>query len=131
MRLIHWVAGAVSCALLPAASRIEGSGLFAWTMYSRAGEYRIEVFATDVHGIVHRRNPTALAEHAAPSAAILLAGSDHWRPGPGLSTLRSHLMDLARYACLEDDATDVEVVLHERAADRAEHTTARRAQCGR
>jgi hypothetical protein len=109
---------------MPAASRLAGSGSFAWTMYSRADEFRIELVTFDASGAAHRRNPTALAAHAAPGVASLLAGSDHFRAGPSMQSMRAHLGDLAEYACREerDSAADpggtqpfaVELVLHER-----------------
>ncbi|MDP9152306.1 MAG: hypothetical protein M3O36_20465 [Myxococcota bacterium] len=80
--------GVIACVVLPAASRLEGSGAFAWTMYSRAGEFRIDLLTFDADGRSSQRNPTLLADHAAPGAASFLAGSDHWRYGPPMVTLR-------------------------------------------
>ena len=70
-------------------------------MYSRAGEFRIDLVAFDADGRAHSRNPTVLAEHAAPIEASLLAGSEHWRPGPSVATFRTHLDELADHACKE------------------------------
>jgi hypothetical protein len=105
----------VVAVLLPGVSRLAGSGELAWTMYSRADEFRIDFVTFDAAGTGHRRNPSALAQHAAPSAAMLLAGSEHWRVGPVLHPLRAHLDDLAAYGCRETGASErVELVLHER-----------------
>ncbi len=128
-RRLRWGLGAIVCFVLPAASWIEGSATFAWTMYSRAGEFRIDLVAFDADGRPHRRNPTALAEHAAPATALLLAGSDHWRPGPSMATLRRHIDDLAAYACRETLAARVEVILRERVGDRPERATTGRRAC--
>jgi hypothetical protein len=125
---IHWVAGAIACFGVPVASWVEGAGQFAWTMYSRTGEYRIDVTAFDARGSPRPVNPTALAEHSAPSAAALLAGSDHWRGGPTFM-IRAHLRDLAGYACGEEAADAIEVTLHERNPGSEEQTTSRRVGC--
>jgi hypothetical protein len=129
-RLVRWCVGAVACLVLPAGSRLAGSATFAWTMYSRASEFRIDFITTDAAGRMRTRNPTALAEHALPSAAILLGGSDHWRPGPS-TTLRDHLDDVAEHACQETHAAAVELTLHERTPDGAERATTSRRACAR
>lgn len=128
-RSLRFVVGALVCFVLPAGSWIDGSGAFAWTMYSRAGEFRIDLVAFDAEGRAHMRNPTLLAEHAAPIEASLLAGSDHWRPGPSVATFRTHLDDLAAYACTELGAAAVEVTLRERVRS-GERSTTRRRVCG-
>jgi hypothetical protein len=121
--------GAIACVLLPAASWLEGSATFAWTMYSRAGEFCIDLLAFDADGRPHRRNPTLLAIHAGPGAASLLAGSDHWRQGPSMHTLRRHLDALAEYACSETRAAAVEVTLRERIVGGPERATTQRRTC--
>jgi hypothetical protein len=103
--------------------------MLAWTMYSRAGEFRIDLVAFDAVGRAHLRNPTVLAEGATLGAASLLAGSDHWRPGPSVANLRSHLDDLAAYACRELGASSVEITLHERTGGRPERATTSRRPC--
>jgi hypothetical protein len=97
-------------------------------MYSRAGEFRIDLVTFDSEDHAHPRNPTALAVHAAPGPASLLGGSDHWRPGPS-SILRAHIDDLARYACHETRASTVEITLHERIVGGAERATRQRLAC--
>jgi len=125
-----WI-GAIACVLLPAASWLDGSGTFAWAMYSRAGEFCIDLVAFDADGTPHRRNPTLLAGHAGFGAAPLLAGSDHWRQGPSMAILRHHMGALAEYACSETGAASVEVTLHERVLGGTERTTTRRRGCVR
>jgi hypothetical protein len=121
--------GVIACVVLPAASWLEGSATFAWTMYSRAGEFCIDLIAFDAAGNPRQRNPTLLALHAGPGAASLLAGSDHWRQGPSMALLRHHLDELARHACSETGAAAIEVTLRERVLGGAERATTRRARC--
>jgi hypothetical protein len=128
-RRIRFLVGAVVCVVLPVLSKLDGSSRFAWSMYARASEFRIDLVALDGDGNAKRRNPTALAEHAATSVASLLAGSDHWRQGPSMATLRAHLDDLAAYACRETGAAAVEVAMHERVVDQSERVTTRRRAC--
>ena len=115
--------GAVACVVLPAASWVEGSRTFAWSMYSRAGEYRFDLTTVDAQGRVHQRNPTALAADAAPTEASLLAGSEHWRQGPSVASFRAHIGDLAAYACRELHAESVEITLRERSGALERATT--------
>jgi hypothetical protein len=129
VRLLRIVVGAVVCVVLPAVSWLQGSRQFAWAMYSRAGEYRIEVVAWDAQGRARLRNPTALAEHAAPVESALLAGSDHWREGPSMAPFRTHLGELAAYACTEFGAAAVEVTLHERPDRVADRVTTQHRTC--
>jgi hypothetical protein len=129
IRRVRWIVGALVCVVLPAGSWIEGSRFFAWSMYSRAAEFRIDLVTFDADLRARPRNPTALAEHAAPAAGALLAGSDHWRPAPSLAVLRAHLSDLAHYACGDLAATSVEITLHERSAPGAERATTERMGC--
>jgi hypothetical protein len=129
IRRLRFVVGAVVCFLLPAGSWVEGSGKLAWTMYSRLGEFRIDLVAFDADGRAHLRNPTVLAGGATLGAASLLAGSDHWRPGPSVAALRGHLDDLAAYACHELGAVSVEITLHERSSGRSERATKSRRRC--
>jgi hypothetical protein len=129
IRRARWIVGALVCVVLPAASSIEGSRFFAWSMYSRAAEFRIDLVTFDADRHARPRNPTALAEHAAPAAGALLAGSDHWRPAPSVAVLRAHLSDLAHYACRDLGASSAEVTLHERSAPGAERTATRHTGC--
>jgi hypothetical protein len=129
IRRLRWIVGALICVALPAGSWIEGSRFFAWSMYSGAAEFRLDLVTFDADGRARPRNPTALAEHAAPAAGALLAGSDHWRPGPSVAVLRGHLSDLGDYACRDLRSSSVEVTLHERSAPRAERVTTQRTRC--
>jgi hypothetical protein len=129
-RLLRASIGAIAFVLLPAASWLDGSATFAWTMYSRAGEFCIDLLTFDAGGRPNRRNPTLLARRAAPGAASLLAGSDHWRQGPSMGILRRHLDELAAYACNETGAVVVEVTLRERVVGGdAERATTQRRRC--
>jgi hypothetical protein len=129
-RVLRASIGAIACVLLPAASWLEGSATFAWTMYSRAGEFCIDLLTVDAAGRPNHRNPTLLAHHAEPGAASLLAGSDHWRQGPSMGILRRHLDELAAYACDETGAVLVEVTLRERVVGGgAERATTQRRRC--
>jgi hypothetical protein len=129
IRRLRWVVGALACVVLPAGSWLEGSRAFAWSMYSRTGEFRIDLVTFGADGKAHARNPTALAAHATPAAAALLAGSEHWRPGPSVAVLRTHLADLAGYACRELGPSALEVTLRERPANGRERTTTERREC--
>jgi hypothetical protein len=129
VRVLRAGIGALVCVLLPAASWLDGSGTFAWAMYSRAGEFCIDLVAFDAAGTPRRRNPTLLAARAGPGASSLLAGSDHWRQGPSMAILRHHLGELAEYACSETGAATVEVTLRERVLSGSERTTTHRRAC--
>jgi hypothetical protein len=98
-------------------------------MYSRAGEFRIDLLTFDADGRSNPRNPALLANRAAPGAASLLGGSDHWRYAPPRVTLRRHLHDLAQHACSETGAAAVEVTLHERIGGGAERVSTERQRC--
>jgi hypothetical protein len=131
IRRLRLVVGAVVCFVLPAGSLVQGSGMFAWTMYSHAGEFRIDIVAFDSVGRAHIRNATVLADGATLGAAALLAGSDHWRQGPSVAALRAHLDELAAYACRELNAASVEIALHERMGDGPERVTQSHLVCTR
>ena len=118
--------GVLACLGLPAASWLEGSRAFAWTMYSRTGDFRIDLVSIDPSGQRHVRNPTLLADGASPGAAALLAGADHWRPGPSTAVLRDHLPELAAHACTATGAASIELTLHERPGGHERTTTTRR-----
>lgn len=104
--------------------------MLAWTMYSRTGEFRIDLVTFDAAGRAHVRNPTILAGGADPSAAALLAGSDHWRDGPSVYVLRSGLYDFAGYACRETSASSIVITLHERRGSDSELSTRCERRCG-
>lgn len=128
----HVVVGAFVTLVLPIASWLEGSRAFAWTMFARGGEYRLEVFATDASGRASVVNPTALAAGAAPHARAFLGGADHWRTGASLHSLRAHLDDLGAHACRETHAVAIDVTLRERLREgEPERATTRHVPCPR
>jgi hypothetical protein len=129
----HILLGAFFCVVLPVFSWADGSRMFAWTMFSGAEEYRLEVTAKDAGGQPSPVNPTLLAAHASPHTAVYLAGADHWRSGAAvIGILRAHLGELARYACAEVSAASVEVTLRERPRfSSAPRTTTARVVCPR
>ncbi len=131
VRRLRSVVGLLVCVVLPAGSRAQGSGIFAWTMYSRTGEFRVDLVAVDAAGRAHIRNPTVLADGASGDIASLLAGSDHWRQAASLAALRDHLDDLAAYACRELHAASVVVTLHERRGSHSEQATTCERRCAR
>jgi hypothetical protein len=123
VRRLRFIVGALACVVLPAGSRLQGTGMLAWTMYSRTGEFRIDLVAFDAAGRAHLRNPTVLAAGASSDVASLLAGSDHWRQAASVAALREHLHDLAGHACRELNAASVVVTLHERRGSHSEVAT--------
>jgi hypothetical protein len=129
VRRFRFIVGVLACVVLPAASRAQGSGIFAWTMYSRTGEFRVDLVALDAGGRAHIRNPTVLADGASGDVSSLLAGSDHWRQAASVAALRDHLDDLAAYACRELHAASVLVTLHERRGGHSELTTTCEHRC--
>src|SRR5262249_18379261 len=114
LMVVHWTLGILSIVVLPVTSWMSGSLLFAWSMFSSSGLYRIDVTVRDARGRVRVVNPTELAPLSTPSTAIVLAGADHWRRGTSLALLRSHLEDLARFDCRTYEGYSAEVVLRER-----------------
>jgi hypothetical protein len=99
-------------------------------MYSRVGEYRIGVTVRDEAGQTRAVNPTALAPSATPSTAGYLVGADHWRSGPSLLILRTHLGDVAEWVCRQQETSRaVDVVLRERRPGHAERTTSTHRRC--
>ena len=130
MARVHAALGLVLLVLLPIASLVFDSGVFAWTMYSGSGEYRIDIHVRDAQGVVHTVAPTGLADASSRGTAGVLVGADHFRRGPLLAALRTHLDQLALLACRERGGVEAEVVLHERRDERAEdRTTTAHAVC--
>ena len=101
----------IAIVVLPIASWLDGSGQLAWTMFSRTGQYRLQI-AADGEPI----NPTELAAAAAPGpTSIALSGADHFRHHDvARATLRRHLDDVARLACRLRGGVEVTVTLEER-----------------
>lgn len=111
VRCIHLAAGLIALVLIPLASWLDGSGQLAWTMFSRTGQYRVELFANG-----RPINPTALAAAAAPGpTSRALAGADHFRHHDVVrATLRRHLADVARLACRLSPESTITARLDER-----------------
>jgi hypothetical protein len=129
-RHVHAAVGVALLFVLPAVSSVFGSGMFAWTMYSGSGEYRIDIRVRDERGVAHSVAPTGLAEASSRGAASVLVGADHFKRGPSLAALRAHLGDLAMLACRERHGVEADVVLHERRDDQdPERTTSAHAVC--
>ena len=95
-RRFHRVVGVLAIVVLPLVSWLDGSGQLAWTMFSRTGQYRLELRADGTS-----LNPTELAAAAAPGpTSIALSGADHFRHHDVVrATLRRHLADVAHLAC--------------------------------
>ena len=102
--------------LLPLGSKIEGTGSFAYTMFSGNTEYRLEIIATDPDGLRSEVAPALLAPRVNASARAYLTGADHFRRTRSIVALRAHLGDLAVVACEESAARTVRVTLLEKAA---------------
>lgn len=93
---LQFAVGVIAIVLIPALSWLDGSGQLAWTMFSRTGQYRLELTA-DGKPV----NPSELAAAAAPGpTSIALSGADHFRHHDvWRATLHRHLDDVARLVC--------------------------------
>lgn len=130
MRTVHAIVAAALLVILPLGSSLFGSGMFAWTMYSTSGEYRIDIRVRDRAGTWHSVAPTGLARSSTRGTAGILVGADHFRRGPSVAALRSHLAELARFACTERNGAEADVTLHERRnASSPERVTTAHAEC--
>ncbi|MBA3462851.1 MAG: hypothetical protein H0T46_23045 [Deltaproteobacteria bacterium] len=103
--------GVIVVLLLPLASWLDGSGQLAWTMFSRTGQYRLELTANG-----KPLNPTEVAAFAAPGpTSSVLAGADHFRHHDvARATLRRHLTDIGQLACSLRPGLTITARLHER-----------------
>ncbi len=103
--------GVIAIVILPLASWLDGSGQLGWTMFSRTGQYRLEITAGAA-----QVNPTELAAAAAPGpTSLALAGADHFRHHDVMrATLHRHLDDVAHLVCRLRPGTRVRVRLEER-----------------
>jgi hypothetical protein len=118
--------------VLPAASWLNGTGTFAWTMFSKSASYRLQVDVIDAAGARRAVDPGALAPRAGPSAAVYFRGAHHFRHAPVGSTFRRHLAEVGALACAEPGAVSVEISLFERRTLDAEvRETAARVTCPR
>jgi hypothetical protein len=121
--------GVIVVVLLPLASWLDGSGQLAWTMFSRTGQYRLELTADG-----KPLNPSELAAAAAPGpTSSALAGADHFKHHDvARATLRRHLANIASLACKRKPGTTVTARLQERVrTDAAIETTEVTLQCDR
>ncbi len=83
-------------------------------MFSRTGQYRLEIVASDGNGD-RSVGPSELARAMGDDGARLLAGADNWRHHDVTRfTLRRHLDGLAALACRASRARSVLLTLYER-----------------
>lgn len=113
MGRVHVFVGAVLFVLLPAGSRLFGDGFFAWTMYSRSSEYRIDIEVHDASGW-RSVAPTGLADHASAHVAAVIVGAETFHHGASLAVLQDHLGDFASFVCAERSGDHAVVTLHQR-----------------
>ena len=130
-RVEHVILGLLVGIVLPLASSMEGTRLYAWTMFAGTEAYQLDIVAFDGRGGAQAINPTELAATAAPHLAVYLAGADHFRTGSALvAVLRAHVDDLAAHVCdTAVGARSVEVALRERPRGAPPRTTLARARC--
>ena len=127
---LHGLVGVVLLVALPIASWVFGAGYFSWTMYSGSAEYRLDFRVQDSDGRWRTIAPTGLASSATEATADVLVGADHFRRGPSLTLVRTHLGELASFACRERNGALAEVVLRQRLdAESPELVTTARARC--
>jgi hypothetical protein len=107
---VHTLVACVVCVALPGLSWLDGWGSLAWTMFASSGSFRLQITTTTA-GREQPFNPTALAAHALPSAAAVLAGSDHLRHASSARLLQPSLPELAQLTCRLSGADAVEVAL--------------------
>lgn len=107
---VHALVACVACLALPGLSWLDGWGSLAWTMFASSGSFRLQITTTSA-GKQAAFNPTALAAHAVPSAAVVLAGSDHFRHAASARLLRPRLPELAQLSCQVSHADAVVVML--------------------
>jgi len=130
MRQLHAIVAAILLVALPISSDAFGSGFFGWTMYSGAGEFLVEIRVKDASGRSRTVAPTGIADSTSEATADLLVGADHFRRGPSLAVLRSHLGELAAHVCRVRHAAEADVVLRERSDEAApERVTSAHADC--
>lgn len=124
---LHLAVGVIVGLLVPLASWLDGSGQLAWTMFSRTGQYRLELTSNG-----KPLNPTEVAAFAAPGpTSSALSGADHFRHHDvARATLRRHLGAVARLACNVKRGTTITARLHERVrTDATIETTQVTVQC--
>ena len=99
MTKLHAAVAVLVALVLPAYSRMEGSGSLAWTMFSRSQTFRLSVRVADKAGRTQIVNPTELARFADAETATYLMGSEHFRQSPVGSAFVGNLTGLAELAC--------------------------------
>jgi hypothetical protein len=126
----------IACALgicfLPVIGRLGGAGNLAFTMYSSAALYRIDITAKDASNDLHAIAPTSLVPFVSRSVAPFLAGADHFRRNYETAPLRDHLKNLARIACdanREEHFRSIEIVLTEHPQDAEQRITRSEISC--
>ena len=113
MNRVHAGVGAFLFVLLPAGSRLFGDGFFAWTMYSRSSEYRIDIEVHDASGW-RSVAPTGLADHTSAHVGSVLIGAEAFHHGASLVVLQDHLGEFAAFVCTQRSGDKAVVILHQR-----------------
>lgn len=117
MSRVHAAIALLVSLVLPASSWLDGSGQFAWTMFSKSALYKVRIAAVDVDGRRRLVAPTGLAQNAGPSLGTYLAGAEHLRHGPVGPLLRERLDQLGHFAChVEGGTARIEIQLDEQAS---------------
>lgn len=129
----HAALAVLACVVVPAASRLAGSGKLGWTMFSRTESYRLAITGMKASGARGPVAPTSLAAAAARGpVARYLAGADRWRTIEAGSLLRDHLPELAALACRTGPFVAIDIELSVRAdLDAPVETSRGHADCPR
>ncbi len=109
-RLTRGVALVLVALAIPLASRLSGSGRFAWTMFSQTSRYRMRIEATGRDGVRRTIAPGALADAVSPSVRFAFAGAETWRQASAAeSALAPRVPEITLLACRVLDAKSVTV----------------------
>lgn len=124
MAWLHAIVALVVCLGLPGGSLLQGSGIFAWNMFSKSETYRLSLVATFEDG-ERELDPRILRSIANPAFAAFLPPPRVWRHDPVGLTFRTGLPSIAALGCrVARGARRIEVTLDERAdLDAAPRTT--------
>ena len=113
---LHGVVAFVVCLGLPGGSLLQGSGIFAWNMFSKSETYRLAIVATFENDQEREVDPRRLGVLVNPAFASFLPPPRVWRHDPVGLTFRTGLPSIAALACrVAHGAQRVEVTLEERA----------------
>jgi hypothetical protein len=116
-RLTRRIALILVALAIPLASRVGGSGRFAWTMFSQTSRYRIRIEAEGRDGVRRIISPSALASAVSPSVRFAFAGAEAWRQASAAeSVLAPRVPEIAQLSCRVLDARSV-IVRFDRQAD--------------